>query len=71
MVTWTKKKFLILGVSLVIETLHWDPLRLQAHEIEVEPAQSSGVGGDTGPSVPSTSHIFDGYADKEHTSNFG
>ena len=66
MVTWSKKNFVILGLTLVIQTLQWDPLRLQAHEIgpldpaEVEPAQSRVVGGDTGPSVPSTSHIFEG-----------
>ena len=31
---------------------------------EVDPPQSKVVGGDTGPSVPNTSRIFDSYADE-------
>ena len=37
---------------------------------EVELDQSRVVGGNTGPSVPHTSHIFDGYMDKEKFCNF-
>ena len=32
--------------------------------------QRRAVGGVTGPSVPHTSHIFDGYMDKEKFCNF-
>ena len=37
---------------------------------EVELDQSRVVGGNTGPSVCHSSHIFDGYMDKEKFCNF-
>ena len=54
-----------MGISLVVWGLQWGPLVLQVREIalldpfKVGQDQTRVVGGDTEPSVPYTSHVFD------------
>ena len=61
----TKKNSVVLGVSLVVWGLQWSPVGSQVCKFgPLDPAeerqdQGRVVGGDTGLSVPHTSHIFD------------
>ena len=65
------RKTVVLGISLVVSGLLWSPLGSQLVEItpkdpaEIGQDQSRVMGGDTGPSVLYTSHLFDNKADKE------
>ena len=59
-----KKKYsVLLGVSLAVLGLGWSPPGLQVRDFaplaEVGQDQSRVVGGNTRPSLPHTSHIFD------------
>ena len=61
-----RENSVVFSLSLVVQGLQWGLLGLQVHVIapldpaKVGPDQSSVVGRDTEPSVPHTSHMFNG-----------